>query len=186
MGRLKMRLSPGMLIWGAGALLILPLRWLLAWGCAVCVHELGHLAMIRLLKLPVHSLAVDGGGVRIRTEFASAWQELLCALAGPIAGLLLLFTAPVFPRLALCGAFHSVYNLLPVYPLDGGRVIRTLAGEKSGQILQNVFLGCILALGIYGTFFLRLGILPLIFAWLTVIRALRIKIPCKEAIQALQ
>lgn len=180
MGRLKMQLSPGLLIWAAAALLVLPLGWLLAWGCAVCIHELGHLAMLRLLKLPVQGMNADGSGIRLRTEFAYAWQELLCALAGPAAGLLLLLAAPVFPRLALCGAFHSLYNLLPVYPLDGGRVLWALFGEKTGRTVQGICLGCIIALGSYGTFCLRLGLLPLIFACLTVIRALGRKIPCKE------
>lgn len=186
MERPRVQLSPGLLICLAATVLMLPIRWIIAWILAVCVHELGHLAVLRLLRLPISAVEADTSGTRIRTVFLAPWQEVLCALSGPAAGMLLLFAAPVFPRLAVCGGFHSLYNLLPVYPLDGGRCIRCLAGEKAGRVIQNICLGGILVLGVYGTFFLRLGLLPLFFAWFTVIRALAIKIPCKAAHQALQ
>lgn len=182
MGHLRASLSPGFLIWLAAAVLLLPLRWIVAWAMAVCVHELGHLAMLKLLKLPVYAVEAGIGGARICTAFCMPWQEILCALAGPVAGMFLLLLAPVFPRVAVCGAFQSLYNLLPVYPLDGGRVIRCLAGERTGKVIQDLCLVGLMAVGIYGTFMLRLGLLPLIFAGFTVLRALARKIPCKASL----
>lgn len=177
MGRLKLQLSPGLLLWLAAAVMLLPIRWIFAWIFAVCVHELGHLAMLKLLKLPIHVIEVDTGGARISTDFLAPWQELLCALAGPAAGFLLLIIAPVFPRISVCGMVQSMYNLLPVYPLDGGRCLRCLAGEHAGKLIQTVCLACIPALGCYATLYLRLGFLPLIFAWVTVLRALAFRGP---------
>lgn len=182
MERLNISLSPGLLIWLAAAVLLLPLRWILAWSVAVCVHELGHFTVLKLLKLPVYAMEAGTGGARISTAFCMPWQEAVCALAGPMAGMLLLLLAPVFPRVAVCGVFQSLYNLLPVYPLDGGRITRCLAGEKIGRILQNLCLAGLMALGFYGTFVLRLGLVPLIFAWFTALRALARKIPCKASL----
>ena len=180
MERLRKGLSPGLLIWLAAAVLMLPLRWLLAWAGAVCVHELGHLAMLKLLKLPVYAMDADASGARITTEFRNRSQEVLCALAGPAAGCLTVLAAPVFPRLAVCALLQSVYNLLPVYPLDGGRAMRCLAGEKAAKALEALCLTALAAVGIYGSFVLRLGLLPLSFAAFTALRAIGRKIPCKE------
>ena len=47
--------------------------------------------------------------------------ELLCALAGPVGSLLLALLP--FPMLALCGLCQGLFNLLPIMPLDGGRVL---------------------------------------------------------------
>ncbi len=182
----RLRLSPGLLLWAAAALLLFPLRWLLAWAAAVCIHELGHLIMLRLLHIPVHSLRVSGSGTRLQTAFSSRWQELLCAAAGPAAGLCMLPWIHLLPRVTLCSVFLALYNLLPVYPLDGGRCLRCLVGGRIGSIVQAVALAGLLVLGAYASFFLQLGGLPLILSGVTVIRALGIKIPCKAAFQALQ
>ncbi len=182
----RLKLSPVLLLWVAAALLLLPVRWLGAWLAAVTVHELGHFAMLRLLGLPVHSLRMDGVGAKMQTLFTSRGQELLCALAGPLAGFLMLGLADLFPRTAVCSVFLSLYNLLPVYPMDGGRCIRCLAGERAAAIVGYAALGCIFILGFYGSFCLKLGWLPFTVGCFTVIRALKIKIPCKAPLQALQ
>ena len=70
----------------------------------------------------------------------TAFQEALCALAGPLGSFLLVPLHGVYPELSLMALGQGVFNLLPVYPMDGGRVLKCLAGEKVSNIVANVVL----------------------------------------------
>jgi stage IV sporulation protein FB len=105
--------------------LILPMDWFAGWILAVMVHELGHLTALKIFKIRIHSICFGVFGARIITAAMSPVAEALCALAGPMAGLCMLRFAHVFPRAAVLGLVLSMYNLIPVYPLDGGRGIHS-------------------------------------------------------------
>ena len=89
-------------------------------------------------------------------------RELLAAAAGPVGSLSLMLMGRFFPRLALCGLVQGLFNLLPIYPLDGGRILRRaleLALPDRAAAAITCWTGFAFALG--GTFFcLRLGFLP--------------------------
>lgn len=108
---------------GALLLLTLPLPWFAAAVAAAGIHEAGHLLAIRLLGADARKIQVGPTGAKIHTSFSEPWRELLCAAAGPAASLLLVLAAKPFPRIALCGFVQGLYNLLPIYPLDGGRML---------------------------------------------------------------
>ena len=91
---------------------------------AAAFHELCHILAIRLCGGHVISLTVGAGGMVMETEPMTPGREILCALAGPAGSLLLVLLYSIFPLLAFCGLIQGCFNLLPLYPLDGGRALR--------------------------------------------------------------
>lgn len=107
-------------------LLLVPLKWLLAAIFAAAIHELFHVFVIRLCCGKIHSIHIGLRGAKLDIAPLSPVMELLSAAAGPVGSFLLLMLAAWFPRLAICGFFQGCFNLLPIYPMDGGRVLRCI------------------------------------------------------------
>lgn len=178
-------IPPFALIFAALVLLSVPIRWVSAAVISSLVHELCHILAIRSLKLRIHSVYIGIGGARMDTEPMTDMQELLCALAGPFGGLCLLLLARWIPRVAICAAFQSLYNLLPIYPSDGGRILRCCArlllperfARRLCGVVEAGFLFGVAGIGVYGTFCLHLGLVPILVSWLLIMKV--IKIPCK-------
>lgn len=118
----RLSVSPQLYLTGAIVLLIFPIHWILAWIAAVIIHELFHYFVLRICNTEIISINLGINGARMTTGPLTARTELACALAGPAGSLSLLLLARWFPYVAICGLFHAVYNLLPLFPLDGGRV----------------------------------------------------------------
>ena len=108
------------------AVLLLPLRVLLGIVLAAAVHELGHLTAMYFLGVPVLGIVFRPSGARIEAGPMEPGVEVICALAGPVAGAVTIFAWKWFPELAVAGLVQTVFNLIPVYPLDGGRVARNV------------------------------------------------------------
>ena len=107
-------------------LLLFPLRFLVGVLLAALIHELGHLLALKIAGGRVLSIRLRSFGARIEAAPMSPGRSALCALAGPAAGALTIFAYKTFPELALAGLVQTVFNLLPVYPLDGGRALRNI------------------------------------------------------------
>jgi len=132
---------------GSGGALWL-LFFVLAILLCVLLHELGHAAAARHFSVRVHDIVLlpIGGAARLSRVPRHARHEALIALAGPAVNLLVaLVLLPAlfqFPQhewypwlgnftpqafvvcLALFNALVCAFNLLPIFPLDGGRVLR--------------------------------------------------------------
>ena len=120
----RVRVEGGFWIVLGLAVLLLPLRVLLGIILAAAVHELGHLTAMYFLDVPVLGIVLRPGGARIEAGPMEPGEEIICALAGPVAGALVIFGWKWFPELAVAGLVQTVFNLIPIYPLDGGRVVR--------------------------------------------------------------
>ena len=107
-------------------LLLFPVRFLVGVLLAALIHELGHLLALKIAGGRVLSFRLRSFGARIEAAPLSPGRTALCALAGPAAGALTIFAYKTFPELALAGLVQTVFNLLPVYPLDGGRALRNI------------------------------------------------------------
>ena len=115
--------DPFAYLFAALLVLVLPLKWLLGAIAAAVFHELCHMAMIRILGGQIHSIHIRMFGTVINTDIPGRKKEWLCALAGPVGSLSLLSLCHTFPPLALCAGVQGLFNLLPIYPLDGGRAL---------------------------------------------------------------
>ena len=106
--------------------LLFPVRFLAGVLLAAVIHELGHLTAIRLTGGRVRAIWLHAGGARIETAPMEPGQAILCALAGPGAGALTVLAWRWFPELAVAGLVQTIFNLIPIYPLDGGQVARNI------------------------------------------------------------
>jgi Zn-dependent protease/predicted transcriptional regulator len=109
---------------------------------SILFHELSHSVVARIYKIRVDSITlfVFGGVARIANDPTKAIQEFNIAIAGPISSLFLggVFYALTlfFPYGTMTGALAvwlaginatlAVFNLLPGFPLDGGRIFRAI------------------------------------------------------------
>ena len=127
-----LEISPWSCFLAAACILLLPFRLLIAALASAVFHELCHLLAMKLFSVPVLGIRIGAFGMVIRSGYMTPGQELLCAAAGPAGSLFLLLSAEVFPLLAFCGLIQGLFNLLPIYPMDGGRILRglTLLGKE--------------------------------------------------------
>jgi Zn-dependent protease/CBS domain-containing protein len=116
---------------------------------SVVLHELGHSWVALHYHIPVRniSLFIFGGISQIEDEPHTAGAEFRIAIAGPLTSLILaLFFGGLFllfgsvPYLAAPGAYLmringmlSLFNLIPGFPLDGGRVLRSIVWKINGN-----------------------------------------------------
>lgn len=118
---------------------------------SIVLHELGHGLLARCYRRPVRAITLFalGGVTEIGDERPDPIPELLIAVAGPAVSLLLTLgfalawwllpgVAPgaLALHLALINGLMVVFNLLPAYPLDGGRVLRAVIWFLTDEALS--------------------------------------------------
>lgn len=123
---------------------------------SIIVHELAHSIVARRngLKIKRITLFLFGGVSEMAEEPQSASLELRMSLAGPLtsvalaAGLFLLWQtsiligADVFVQAplnygALVNGIVAAFNLIPAFPLDGGRALRSLIWRRNGDMMRS-------------------------------------------------
>ena len=137
---------------------------------SVLFHELAHSVVALYYKIPVHSITlfIFGGIARIGREPSKPLQEFNIAIAGPLAsfflGLMFLVITSFSSSQQMAGALSGYlgwtnlllggFNLVPGFPLDGGRIFRaiiwgvtkdfsraTLIAGSSGKVVAYAMMG---------------------------------------------
>lgn len=119
---------------------------------SVLIHELSHSFVARYYKLPITSITlfIFGGVAQMKQEPSSPRVELQMALAGPLSSYALAIIFLIIYKLALpfpglkAIAFYlfqinlilATFNLIPGFPMDGGRVLRALLWRRTGDFIS--------------------------------------------------
>jgi len=135
--------------WSSGEYWVMGFATAVMLFVSVLIHEMGHSLVANRLGIPVPriTLFIFGGVSEIATEPPSASSEFAMAIVGPLVsfGLAALFwelepvvafSSPLlamFEYLALLNLVLGVFNLIPGFPLDGGRVLRALVWRFTGN-----------------------------------------------------
>jgi Zn-dependent protease/CBS domain-containing protein len=166
---------------------------LLLFACVVA-HEFGHIFTARVfgVSTPDVTLLPIGGVARLERIPEEPWEEFLVAIAGPLVNvaiaivLVLLAGAhldssdlravesphtSMIDRLAAVNLFLALFNMIPAFPMDGGRVLRAILASRMGyvratEIAAMIGQGVAFALGFIGLFWNPLLIFIAIFVYL--------------------
>jgi Zn-dependent protease/predicted transcriptional regulator len=145
--------------WGGGTIWVTAIITGVLFFVAIILHELSHAAVAKARGLPVRSITLFalGGVAQIEKDAADAKTEFWMAIVGPIAsviiGVLCLllawalgwapWEAPTTPAVAMLmwlGVINialAIFNLIPGYPLDGGRVLRAIIWWSTGDVTRS-------------------------------------------------
>lgn len=115
---------------------------------AAVLHELGHLVVLCLAgaKITGFRVGVFGAVLEADTQWLSYGWELAAVLAGPATNLAAAVTCGALGGSSVFVGINVIlccFNLLPVYPLDGGRAIRLLLVWRCGPGRGERLAGCI-------------------------------------------
>lgn len=171
--QLRPGLTPGV-YWSMGVIGLIGL------AVSILLHELAHALVARRYDLPIRSITLFlfGGVAELREEPRSPSSEFLVALAGPVmsfalAGVLWLLVQAVGPGigqgagdllgvvagyLAVINLLLATFNLVPAYPLDGGRMLRAALWGWKRDIVWATRIASLLGSG-FGILLIVLGLM---------------------------
>ena len=155
--------------------------FLLVLFLCVLLHEFGHALAARRYGIPTKDITLlpIGGVARLERMPTDPKQELVVALAGPavnvVIALLLLPIVAVsnvtfFERLFTTNLFLVAFNMIPAFPMDGGRVLRAglamkMDYAKATRTAATIGQGFAVVFGIVGLFTNPFLILIAVFIW---------------------
>jgi Zn-dependent protease len=162
---------------------------------SVVLHELGHALTARRFGVRTRDITLlpIGGVARLERMPEEPWQELLIALAGPLVNVLIAMAifallvlgagptlvqdldpagpSPFLAKLLRVNLTLAIFNLIPAFPMDGGRALRALLALRTDyvratQMAARLGQGIALVLGILGLFTNPVLVFVALFVWI--------------------
>jgi len=141
---------------------------------SVLIHELAHSLVAKSRGLPVSSITlfILGGVSNLTEEPEKPGLEFVMAIVGPGTSLILagifwgiwyllgnqaIFIKAIIGYMALANALLAGFNLLPGFPLDGGRVFRSILWRTTGNLIKATNIAAIVG-RVFGWGFMALGV----------------------------
>ena len=166
---------------------LLPVLLFMAAGVvSILIHELGHALTMRVFGGRHISIVLHGMGGHAICQGApfSRGQHILISLAGPLlqvacgllvdiavkmsadtsGGATVLEASPVYQLLYSfidVSLFWAVLNLIPVYPMDGGQILRGILGPRHIQLTLQISIIVAIFVGVLGPIYLKTFLLSI-------------------------
>jgi Zn-dependent protease len=143
--------------------------------CCLVFHEYGHIRAMKYFGLKtkgIYLIPFVGGLALSDDKINTRWQDIVISIMGPFFGLILsiaclvgywLTDIEVLAGLAVFNALLNLFNMLPVLPLDGGHVLKSIAFSINSRVgIVACALGAML--GVYVSYHFGLALLGFLLA----------------------
>ena len=148
-------------------------------------HEYGHIRAMKYFGMKTKGIYLIPfvGGLAVSDEkINTRWQDVVISIMGPTFGLIMslvcliiywLTGSEFFAGLATFNALLNLFNLLPILPLDGGHILKSISFSMNSKIgllgcvlgaAAGVFISYVLGLALLG-FLLLIGSVEIVFEW---------------------
>jgi len=148
---------------------------------SVLLHEMAHSLVAQARGLPVSSITlfIFGGVSNLSKEPEKPGHEFVMAIVGPLTSLALAgifwllsllplgqetYLTAIVEWLALINLSLAIFNLLPGFPLDGGRVLRSIIWKTTGNLVRATDIAAIIG-RIFGWGFIAFGVFWYFRTW---------------------
>ena len=165
--------------------------WLFSWEFALALiaclvfHEYGHVKAMKYFGMKtkgIYLIPFMGGLALGDDKINTRWQDVVISIMGPTFGLLMSLLSLIaywitgeifFAGLASFNALLNLFNLLPILPLDGGHILKSISFSMNSIVgliaciagaVVGIFISYSLGLALLG-FMLLIGSVEIIFEW---------------------
>lgn len=160
-------------------------QFALALIACLVFHEYGHVKAMKYFGMKTKGIYLVPflGGLALSDEkINTRWQDVVISIMGPMFGLILSLVLTLlyvvtgemfFAGLAVFNAFLNLFNLLPILPLDGGHVLKSISFSMNSVVglvictlaaAGGVVLSYLLGMTLFG-FLLIMGTLEIVLEW---------------------